>query len=89
MVLAHPDIGVLPEAFPHSALWQTIFWVVLVGLVLIGWLTSAIGNKKKVIKNNLIDMLEPLLNNNLSGGSFILILLEHCSFIVKILNFRL
>ncbi|RUN44112.1 hypothetical protein AZ904_09275, partial [Staphylococcus epidermidis] len=47
MVLAHPDIGVLPEAFPHSALWQTIFWVVLVGLVLIGWLTSAIGNKKK------------------------------------------
>ena len=89
MVLAHPDIGVLPEAFPHSALWQTIFWVVLVGLVLIGWLTSAIGNKKKVIKNNLIDMLEPLLNNNLSGGSFILFLLEHCSFIVKILNFRL
>ena len=39
-------------------------------LSIIGWLTSAIGNKKKVTKNNLIDTLEPLLNNKLSGGSF-------------------
>ncbi|MCC3744420.1 TerC family protein [Staphylococcus capitis] len=47
MVLAHPDIGVLPEEFPHGALWQSIFWAVLILLVIIGWFTSVIKNKKK------------------------------------------
>ncbi|MDU4448810.1 MAG: TerC family protein [Staphylococcus lugdunensis] len=47
IVLAHKDIAVLPEDFPHSTLWQTIFWVVMIGLVLVGWLTSVHNNKKR------------------------------------------
>ncbi|HDG7066234.1 TPA: TerC family protein [Staphylococcus aureus] len=46
MVLAHPDIAVLPEHFPHGVLWQSIFWTVLIGLVIIGWLGSVVKNKK-------------------------------------------
>ncbi|MCE5089332.1 hypothetical protein BUY43_07830 [Staphylococcus devriesei] len=47
IVLAHKDIGVLPEEFPHSTLWQAIFWTVMILLVVIGWLTSVRNNKKK------------------------------------------
>lgn len=47
MVLAHPDILILPEHFPHSILWQSIFWTVMILLVLIGWLTSVRQNKKE------------------------------------------
>ncbi|MCG7339372.1 TerC family protein [Staphylococcus sp. ACRSN] len=46
MVLAHPDIKILPESFPHTALWQSIFWSVMILLVIIGWLTSLRKNKK-------------------------------------------
>ena len=46
IVLAHPDIGVLSEEFPHSTLWQAIFWTVMILLVVIGWLTSVRKNKK-------------------------------------------
>ena len=47
IVLAHEDIGILPEHFPHSTLWQAIFWTVMILLVVIGWLTSVRSNKKK------------------------------------------
>ena len=47
MVLAHPDIKILPEHFPHSVLWQSIFWTVMIALVIIGWLTSIKNNKKE------------------------------------------
>lgn len=47
LVLAHKDVGILPEEFPHTVLWQSIFWAVLILLVVIGWLTSAVSNKKK------------------------------------------
>ena len=46
IVLAHPDIGVLSEEFPHSTLWQAIFWTVMILLVVIGWLTSVRKNKR-------------------------------------------
>lgn len=46
LVLAHKDVGILPEEFPHTVLWQSIFWAVLILLVVIGWLTSAVNNKK-------------------------------------------
>ena len=49
LVLAHKDVGILPEEFPHTVLWQSIFWAVLL-LVVIGWLTSAVNNKR--IRNN-------------------------------------
>ncbi|NQD99864.1 hypothetical protein HP420_13865, partial [Staphylococcus xylosus] len=47
MVLAHPDIGVLDEHFPHSVVWQSIFWSVMILLVVIGWLGSVRKNKKQ------------------------------------------
>lgn len=44
MVLAHPQIALIPEAFPHSTVWQVIFYSVLVIIALVGWITS--GPKK-------------------------------------------
>ncbi|WP_251943193.1 TerC family protein [Staphylococcus sp. Marseille-Q5304] len=46
MVLAHKDIHIIPESFPHSLLWQCIFWGVMILLVIIGWIASARKNKK-------------------------------------------
>ncbi|RDW20487.1 TerC family protein [Oceanobacillus chungangensis] len=40
MVIAHPAIGWIPEAFPHSTIWQIIFYGVLVLIALIGWFSS-------------------------------------------------
>lgn len=47
LVLAHPKVQLIPEDFPHTVLWQTIFWGVMIGLVIIGWLTSLRHNKKQ------------------------------------------
>ncbi|GAB3048253.1 TerC family protein [Virgibacillus ainsalahensis] len=44
LVMAHDEIGWIPHAFPHSALWQLIFYGVLVGIALVGWFSS---NKEK------------------------------------------
>ena len=46
LVLAHEDIGLIPHEFPHGAIWQTIFWAVMILLVIVGWLTSMRNNKK-------------------------------------------
>ncbi|UBH23057.1 TerC family protein [Macrococcus armenti] len=43
MVLAHEKVGILPHEFPHSTLWQVIFWSVLLGILAIGWFS---GKKK-------------------------------------------
>lgn len=40
LVLAHEEIALIPGSFPHSTTWKTIFYVVLVGIALIGWFTS-------------------------------------------------
>ncbi|RLL43766.1 hypothetical protein D8M04_12665 [Oceanobacillus piezotolerans] len=40
MVMAHPQIAWIPESFPHSTIWQIIFYSVLVLIVLIGWFSS-------------------------------------------------
>ncbi|UXR70138.1 MULTISPECIES: TerC family protein [unclassified Staphylococcus] len=47
LVLAHEDIALIPHDFPHSATWQIIFWVVMIGLVVLGWFTSVVKNKKE------------------------------------------
>ncbi|AVO02676.1 TerC family protein [Staphylococcus simulans] len=47
LVLAHPQVHLIPEHFPHSTLWQIIFWGVMIGLVIFGWLSSLRHNKKK------------------------------------------
>lgn len=38
--LAHPSIGVLPHGFPESFAWKTTFWVVLIGIVILGFFLS-------------------------------------------------
>ena len=32
MTLAHAELQIINPGFPHSTLWNTIFWVVLVGI---------------------------------------------------------
>ncbi len=46
MVLAHPDIAVLPEHFPHGVLWQSIFWTVLVWISNYRLVSLLVKNKK-------------------------------------------
>lgn len=41
IVLANPDIGFLPEHFPHSTLWKATFYIVLIGIALTGWFASS------------------------------------------------
>lgn len=40
LVLAHEKIQILDPHFPHSWIWQLIFWSVLLGILAIGILTS-------------------------------------------------
>lgn len=40
IVLAHPDILLIPHSFPESTLWKVIFYVVLVGIAVVGWFAS-------------------------------------------------
>lgn len=48
LVLAHDSIHVLPHEFPHSPMWQLIFWAVLLSILAIGFITSKRGNKKSI-----------------------------------------
>ena len=47
LTLSHPGVGILDESFPHSTLWQSIFWIVLIGIALNGYLVGVRNNKKK------------------------------------------
>ncbi|GGG20282.1 membrane protein [Lysinibacillus alkalisoli] len=49
LTLAHPDIAIIAESFPHSTLWKSTFWIVLVVLAAGGYLTG-VRNKKKADK---------------------------------------
>lgn len=40
ITLAHKNVGILPESFPHSTVWTIIFWSVLMGIAIIGWFLS-------------------------------------------------
>ena len=44
--LAHPKIGVIPEGFVHGALWNVIFWGVLLLIIAVSILIS-MRNKSK------------------------------------------
>lgn len=46
MTLAHQDIGVLDEHFPHSLAWKAIFWTVLVIIAAGGYVMGVRGAKK-------------------------------------------
>ena len=47
LTLAHPELEILDAGFPHSTLWKTTFWIVLVGIALNGYLVGVRNNKKK------------------------------------------
>ena len=51
ITLAHEDIAVLDHDFPHSTLWTTIFYGVLVTIALVGWFAPA--KKTKGEENSL------------------------------------
>ena len=38
--LAHESVQIIPESFVHGPIWNTIFWVVMVGIAVIGWFAS-------------------------------------------------
>ncbi|MER2089313.1 TerC family protein [Sporosarcina sp. JAI121] len=48
LTLAHPQLQILDPEFPHSTLWQAIFWIVLVGIALNGYLVGVKNRKKRV-----------------------------------------
>ena len=41
IVLANPDLAVLPEHFPHSTIWKASFYIILVGIAVAGWFASS------------------------------------------------
>ncbi len=46
ITLSHENVAILPKAFPHSTLWTTIFWGVLLGIAIIGWFVSGRNSAK-------------------------------------------
>lgn len=49
LTLAHPDVLLIPESFPHSTIWKVTFYVVLVGIAVVGWFTSSVKEEPKKI----------------------------------------
>lgn len=47
LTLAHPGVGILAESFPHSTVWKSTFWIVLVGIAVFGYLAGVRNSKKK------------------------------------------
>lgn len=46
LTLAHEKLQIIDTAFPHSTLWKTTFWAVLVGIVIVGYLNGIRGKRK-------------------------------------------
>lgn len=46
LTLAHPNLTIIDESFPHSTLWKSIFWIVLAGIAVGGYVTAIVKNKK-------------------------------------------
>lgn len=46
LTLAHESLQIIDPAFPQSTLWKMTFWIVLIGLVVYGYLSSVRQNKK-------------------------------------------
>lgn len=47
LVLAHPDVNIIATSFVHSTAWKLTFYIVLVGIAVVGWFLSDMGNKKE------------------------------------------
>ncbi len=46
LALGHEQLAIIDPHFPHSTTWKVIFWVVLLGLAVGGYLVSVVKNKK-------------------------------------------
>ncbi|MCG3087435.1 TerC family protein [Sporosarcina cyprini] len=47
LTLAHHKLQIIDEAFPHSPLWKTTFWIVLAAIAIGGYLSALTKNRKK------------------------------------------
>lgn len=47
LALGHENLAIIDPHFPHSTTWKIIFWVVLLGLAIGGYLVSVYKNKKQ------------------------------------------
>lgn len=47
ITLSHKNVGILPEAFPHTTTWTVTFWGVLISILVIGWFVSGKGPNEK------------------------------------------
>ncbi|ARD49137.1 hypothetical protein SporoP37_13770 [Sporosarcina sp. P37] len=47
LTLAHPSLLIIPETFPHSTLWKTTFWIVLLVLAAGGYALAVAKSKIK------------------------------------------
>ena len=47
LALGHENLAIIDPHFPHSTTWKVIFWVVLLGLAIGGYLVSVAKNKKQ------------------------------------------
>lgn len=47
LTLAHEKLQIIDTAFPHSTLWKVLFWTVLVGIALLGYISGVLQNKRK------------------------------------------
>ncbi|MEK4228537.1 TerC family protein [Solibacillus sp. FSL H8-0538] len=48
LALGHEKLAIIDTHFPHSTTWEIIFWVVLLGLAIGGYVTSVAKGKKEV-----------------------------------------
>ncbi len=47
MTLAHEKLQIIHTEFPHSTIWKTIFWIVLIGIALYGYFVGVRKDRKK------------------------------------------
>lgn len=45
LTLAHEKLQIINPQFPHSTLWTVLFWSVLVGIAVIGFMSSVVKKK--------------------------------------------
>lgn len=47
LTLAHQELQIINPDFPHSTLWKSIFWIVLIAIALNGYLTGVRKDRKR------------------------------------------
>lgn len=47
MTLSHEKLAIIDTAFPHSTTWKLIFWIVLAGIAVGGYVTAMLQARKK------------------------------------------